>query len=203
MNRGSRLLIILSKNPEAGMVKTRLAKTIGDEKALEIYEILRQHTARTAEKVHAERLVFYSRFIPSFDLFLPGNFSARLQDGDDLGERMLHAIKCGFESGFHHVILIGTDCYELSPAILEDAFSVLERADAVIGPAIDGGFYLIGMNRVMPELFLERKWSTSDVLRETIAILHQLDTSYELLVELSDIDTFDDLKKSPLWTSKP
>jgi uncharacterized protein len=203
MNKSNRLLIILSKNPEAGMVKTRLAHTIGDKKALEIYETLRQHTARVADKVHAERQVFFSRFIPSSDLFLTGNFSTRLQDGADLGERMLHAIKSGFESGFHHIILIGTDCYDLSPAILDDAFSVLERADAVIGPATDGGFYLIGMNRVMPELFLDRKWSTSDVLGETIAIVKQLDTSYELLVELSDIDTFDDLKKSPLWTNKP
>jgi uncharacterized protein len=203
MNKSDRQLIILSKNPEAGMVKTRLATSIGDEKALEIYEILRQHTARVAEKVHAKRVVFYSRFIPSSDLFFNDNFSARLQNGNDLGERMLHAIKSGFESGFHHVVLIGTDCYELNPVILEDAFSILERADAVIGPAKDGGFYLIGMKRVIPELFVDRQWSTPDVLQDTLAILKQLDTTCELLVELSDIDTFDDLKKSPLWTSKP
>ena len=171
------------------MVKTRLAHTIGDKKALEIYETLRQHTARVADKVHAERQVFFSRFIPSSDLFLTGNFSTRLQDGADLGERMLHAIKSGFESGFHYVVLIGTDCYELNTAILDDAFSVLERADAVIGPAKDGGFYLIGMKRAIPELFLDRQWSTPDVLRDTLAIFKKLDTTYELLVELSDIDT--------------
>ncbi|MFZ4524977.1 MAG: TIGR04282 family arsenosugar biosynthesis glycosyltransferase [Chlorobium sp.] len=200
MKKSNRLLIILSKNPEAGMVKTRLAKSIGDEKALEIYETLRKHTVQVAEKVHAEREVYYSRFIPFSDLFFNDNFIARLQDGNDLGERMLHAIKSGFERGFHHVVLIGTDCYELNAAILDDAFTILERVDAVIGPATDGGFYLIGMKRVIPELFLDRKWSTPDVLKETIAILKQLDTSYELLVELSDIDTFDDLKKSALWT---
>jgi len=203
MNKSDRLLIILSKNPEAGMVKTRLANTIGDEKALEIYELLRHHTALVSGKVHAERMVFYSRFIPTFDLFLTENFSAWLQEGNDLGERMLHAIKSGFESGFHHVVLIGTDCYELSSAVLEDAFSALEQSDAVIGPATDGGFYLIGMKRVIPELFLHRQWSTSEVLKDTIAILQQLDTTYKLLVELSDIDTFDDFKKSTLWTSKP
>jgi len=203
MNKSNRLLIIFSKNPEAGVVKTRLAKSIGNQKALEIYEILRQHTARVSEKVYAERTVFYSRFIPSSDLFLSSNFSTRLQYGDDLGERMLNAIKSGFESSFHHVILIGTDCYELSPAILDDAFSALERADAVIGPATDGGFYLIGMKRAIPELFLDRQWSTSYVLQDTLAILKQLDASYELLVKLSDIDTFDDLKKSTLWTCKP
>ena len=203
MITSDRMLAIVSKNPETGMVKTRLAKTIGNKKALEIYEILRQHTARVAEKVHAERVVFYSRFIPSTDLCFNDTFSARLQEGNDLGERMLHAIKSGFTSGFRHIVLIGTDCYELNTAILDDAFSVLERVDTVIGPATDGGFYLIGMNRVIPELFLDRQWSTPDVLAETIAILGQLETSYELLVELSDIDTFDDLKKSPLWTNEP
>ncbi len=203
MNKSDRLLIILSKNPEAGMVKTRLANTIGDEKALEIYELLRHHTALVSGKVHAERMVFYSRFIPTSDLFLTENFSVWLQEGNDLGERMLHAFKNGFESGFHHVVLIGTDCYELSSAVLEDAFSALEQSDAVIGPATDGGFYLIGMKRVIPELFLHRQWSTSEVLKDTIAILQQLDTTYKLLVELSDIDTFDDFKKSTLWTSKP
>ena len=196
----NRLLIVLSKNPEAGMVKTRLAKSIGDKNAIDIYEILCQHTARIAEMVHAKRMVVYSRFIPSSDLIFNDTFIARLQKGNDLGERMLHAIESGFESGFHHVVLIGTDCYELNPAILDDAFSRLEQADAVIGPASDGGFYLIGMKRVIPELFLDRKWSNPVVLKETITILKQLDTSYELLEELSDIDTFDDLKKSPLWT---
>jgi uncharacterized protein len=202
MNRERRLLLILTKNPEAGHVKTRLAHTIGDDNALEIYEILRHHTAFVAEQVEADRMVFYSRFIPVSDLFITDNFTARMQEGDDLGERMLHAIKCGFGCGYHHVVLIGTDCYELKPTILEDAFSALDGSETVLGPATDGGFYLIGMNRAIPELFLDRQWSTPDVLQKSIAILQQLDTAYELLSELSDIDTFDDLKKSTLWTNK-
>ena len=203
MNSNNRLLIILTKNPESGLVKTRLAKTIGENQALEVYETLRHHTARIAEKVDAERMVFYSRFIPSSDLFLTDLFSVRLQDGNDLGERMLHGINTGFQCGFHHIILIGTDCYELNPAILDHAFSALERSDAVIGPATDGGFYLIGMKKVIPELFLDRKWSTPDVFIETTTIFRQLGITYELLATLSDIDTFDDLKKSPLWMRKP
>jgi len=203
MNTSGRLLIILTKNPEAGMVKTRLAQTIGNEQALEVYETLRRHTARIADKVHAERVVFYSSFIPTSDIFINENFSAKLQEGNDLGERMLHAINSGFKNGLHHVVLIGTDCYELNSAIIENAFAALERSDAVIGPATDGGFYLIGMNRTIPELFLNRQWSTSDVLSESIAILKQLEITHELLPELSDIDTFDDLKKSALWTGKP
>lgn len=197
--KNSRLLIIFTKNPEEGQVKTRLARSIGDRKALEVYETLRCHTAKVTVDVDAERMVFYSRFIPSSDLFVTKNYTPRVQEGEELGSRMLHAIRTGFEMGFHHILLIGTDCYELSSEILNDAFTALERSDVVIGPAIDGGFYLIGLNRLIPELFLDRRWSTSEVFNETTSILLQLSIPYELLAVLPDIDTFDDLKKSRLW----
>lgn len=198
-----RLLIIFTKNPEVGRVKTRLAHSIGEEKALEVYEILRSHTARVTEGVDAERIISYSRFIPPSDLFLTDGFTPRLQKGDDLGERMFHAIEEGFESGFRHIVLIGTDCYELSREILNEAFSALEQGDAVIGPAIDGGFYLIGLNKLFPKLFLDRQWSTSEVFSETATRLQRLGIEYQLLAELSDIDTFEDLKKSSLWPYQP
>jgi len=196
----SSLLIIFTKNPEPGLVKTRLASSIGNEKALEVYETLRHHTASITATVDVEQTVYYSRFIPSTDVFLSNNCHGKLQAGEDLGERMLHAICKEFDAGFRHIVLIGTDCYELSSAILVSAFDALERSEAVIGPASDGGFYLIGMNRPIPELFIQRQWSTSNVLRETIDILQQFAITHELLPELSDIDTFDDLKKSGLWT---
>ncbi len=201
MNDG-RLLIIFTKNPEAGLVKTRLAQTVGDEKALEVYETLREHTALVTATVEAERQVYYSRFIPSSDLFFTSKFTFKLQEGEDLGARMLHAIRTGFQTGFRHIVLIGTDCYELSSDTLNQAFNALERSDAVIGPAIDGGFYLIGVNMLLPELFLNRQWSTPEVCRETIEVLQRFAIPYELLTALSDIDTFDDLKKSTLWTHK-
>ena len=194
------LLIIFSKNPEPGLVKTRLASSIGDEKALEVYEKLRHHTAFIAEKAAVNRTACYSHFLPAEDIFTTDHFNAQLQVGEDLGERMLNAIKRGFDEGFRHIVLIGTDCYELSTAILDSAFSALEHADAVVGPARDGGFYLIGLNKPIPELFLKREWSTKEVLSVTIKVLQRLSLSYELLPELSDIDTFDDLKKSGLWT---
>lgn len=198
-----RLLIIFTKNPEAGEVKTRLARSIGNQKALEIYQRLRSHTAMVTSQVDAERMVFYSRFIPpSGDLFITKEFTLRLQEGEELGVRMLHALRTGFESGFHHIVLIGTDCYDLSPEILDSAFTALERYDAVIGPAIDGGFYLIGLKRLIPELFLERQWSTPEVFKETTSILQHQAIPFELLPPLSDIDTLDDLKKSRLWPHK-
>ncbi|MEI6638654.1 MAG: glycosyltransferase [Chlorobium sp.] len=202
MNK-SRLLIIFTKNPEKGAVKTRLARSIGEQKALEVYETLREHTAMVTEGVEAVRMIYYSRFTPSSDLFFTEKFLPRLQKGDDLGERMFHAMQEGFEAGFAHVVLIGTDCYELSREILNEAFSALERYDAVIGPASDGGFYLIGLKRVLPELFLDRQWSTPEVFGETTTILHRFAIEYERLPELSDIDTFEDLKKSSLWPLQP
>ena len=198
----SSLLIIFTKNPEPGLVKTRLAASIGDEKALAVYKTLRRHTANIAEKVDANRTVFYSHFIPLSDLFLNKYFHVELQVGDDLGARMLHAIKRGFEGGFRHVVLIGTDCYELSTAIIESAFAALRQSDAVVGPARDGGFYLVGMNRAIPELFLGRQWSTSEVLKESTEILRSLDIPCKLLPLLSDIDTIDDLKASELWRER-
>ena len=198
MNNG-RLLIIFTKNPEAGLVKTRLALSVGDEKALEVYEVLRKHTALVTANVNAERMVYYSRFIPPSDLFLTSKFALKLQEGEDLGARMLHAISTGFATGFRHIVLIGTDCYELSSEILNEAFNALERTDAVVGPAIDGGFYLIGLNRPVPELFLNRQGSTPRVCNETIEILRRFAIPCELLSALSDIDTFEDLKKSALW----
>lgn len=198
-----RLLIIFTKNPEKGEVKTRLARSIGEERALEVYETLRGHTARVTEGVEAERMIYYSRFIPLSDLFLTDSFTPRLQMGADLGERMFHAIDAGFKDGFRHIVLIGTDCYELSCEILSDAFVALERFDAVIGPATDGGFYLIGLNQVLPELFLDRQWSTPEVFSQTTTILRRSAIAYKLLAELSDIDTFDDLKRSKLWPDQP
>jgi rSAM/selenodomain-associated transferase 1 len=198
-----RLLIIFTKNPEAGLVKTRLAETIGNKKALEIYETLREHTALVTVTVEAERQVYYSRFIPSSDLFLTNKFTLKLQEGDDLGTRMLHAIRTGFETGFRHIVLIGTDCYELTSEHINQAFNALERSDAVVGSATDGGFYLIGLNGLVPELFLNRQWSTPEVFRETIEILRRFAIPCELLAPLPDIDTFEDLKKSALWTSEP
>ena len=201
MNNG-RLLIIFTKNPEAGHVKTRLAQAVGDEKALEVYEVLREHTALVTAKVETERMVYFSRFIPLSDLFLTNTFTVKLQEGADLGERMQHAISAGFATGFRHIVIIGTDCYELSSEHINQAFTALERSDAVVGPATDGGFYLIGLNRPVPKLFLNRQWSTPEVFRETTEILRRFAIPYELLAPLPDIDTFEDLKKSPLWTSK-
>ena len=199
MTRDERLLIVFSKNPVAGRVKTRLAASIGEQAALLVYEELRSITRRVTSAADCTRAVFYSDFIPEEDLLLDGSTGAYLQEGDDLGERMHRAFIEGFRLGFRHVVLIGTDCPELSTFLIDRAFEALDDHDAVLGPARDGGFYLVGLVHPLPELFLERKWSNPEVLRESLRILRKQRTDCAILPALSDIDTIEDLEESGLW----
>lgn len=198
-SRRDRLLIIFSKNPVIGRVKTRLASAIGDAEALRVYEQLRELTRVATETVDAAKVVSYADFIPESDPLLTGDAEAWLQQGRDLGKRMHNAFVKGFSLGFSRVALIGTDCPEISPFILDLAFQKLDECDLVLGPARDGGFYLSALKRPFPELFLGRTWSTSSVLNDSQRIAREHQRSFELLPALSDIDTFDDLKTSGLW----
>ncbi len=198
-NNGGRLLAVLTRNPVPGRVKTRLAAAIGPEGALQVYRTLREYTAGVTRACHAEKAVFYSDDIPGQDCFLEVGTSAFLQEGRDFGDRMHHTFTTGFSLGFRHVVLIGTDCPDIDQGIIDSAFRALENHDAVLGPAKDGGFYLIGLNSSHPELFLDRSWSHSSVLKESIDLLDRTGTSYTLLEELQDIDTLEDLKQSRLW----
>jgi uncharacterized protein len=191
-----RVLAVFSKNPVEGKVKTRLASAIGNTRALEIYEALRRLTAAAASSVQARQVIWYSDFIPQTDSMLGAGTEARLQQGRDLGERMHNAFLDAFSSGFRQVVLIGTDCPGIRAEILEQAFSLLESNDAVLGPAMDGGFYLIGLKKPAPELFLKRAWSTSTVLEETVRKLEAAGSSFRLLPVLRDIDTLEDLQLS-------
>ncbi|WP_449258192.1 TIGR04282 family arsenosugar biosynthesis glycosyltransferase [Chlorobium limicola] len=197
-----RLLAVLTRNPAPGRVKTRLASTVGTETALHVYRTLREYTAGVINKCHMEKAVFYSDDIPAHDCFLGGDTLAFLQGGHDFGARMHHTFTTGFSLDFRRVVLIGTDCPEIDTCIIETAFTELENHDAVLGPARDGGFYLIGLKQERPELFRDRTWSHALVLHETIDILDRNGASYFLLPELQDIDTFEDLKQSRLWPIK-
>ncbi|NTW83549.1 MAG: glycosyltransferase [Chlorobiaceae bacterium] len=194
----NRVLAVFSKNPVEGKVKTRLASAIGNARALEIYEALRRLTALAISPVQAQRVIWYTDFVPQTDTLLGPGTEARLQRGSDLGERMQNTFCEIFSSGPRHAVLIGTDCPGISADIIEKAFALLESCDSVLGPAMDGGFYLIGLKQSLPELFLGRTWSTSTVLEETIEKLETAGFSFSLLPELRDIDTFEDLQQSPL-----
>ena len=188
------LLIIFVKNPVKGEVKTRLAKTVGDERALNVYIELLERTRDISFGLSCSKAVFYSKEVIDIDMFEPSEYLKYEQEGEDLGERMMTAFQFAFSRHYERVVLIGSDCYELSAVQVEEAFRSLENNDVVIGPATDGGYYLIGMKKLFPEVFTDQAWSTSDLLLDTILDLKKNERKYTLLTTLSDIDTEDDLK---------
>jgi uncharacterized protein len=192
------LLVVFVKNRVKGKVKTRLAKSIGNEKALQVYEELIGITVKVSSGLDCRKQVWYSDGIEEEDSFERDIFEKYAQEGEGLGMRMKRAIARGFDEGFEKVVIIGSDCPEITPEILEMAFQILDSKDAVIGPSEDGGYYLLGLNKFIPQVFLGIDWSTSGVLEQTIGIIEGLNFAYSLLPELNDIDTLEDLEKSNL-----
>jgi rSAM/selenodomain-associated transferase 1 len=187
------LLIIFYRNPKIGKVKTRLAATVGNEKALEIFRTLSMHTKKISENLLCDKIVFYTDSIDLMDMWPNATYLKSLQQGNDLGERMNNAFAAGFDSQYNSICIIGTDCYELTEDILKQAFNALESSDAVIGPARDGGYYLLGMNKPYTEVFRNKDWSTETVFKETIRDFDSLGLKYAKLQMLRDIDIEDDL----------
>ena len=197
-------LIIFIKNPESGKVKTRLASTIGDQKALKIYELLLTHTRQTALEVAVDRHVFYSRFIDENDKWPSDDFYKHLQDQNpDLGQKMYSSFLQLRKQGYERALIIGSDCLELTADIIKDAFVLLNKQEAVIGPAKDGGYYSIGFNfgllgerseKVMSDLFINKTWSHEKVFAEAMAALNSNELRRAKLPLLSDVDYEEDIK---------
>lgn len=189
------LIIIFVKNPVVGTVKTRLAESIGDLKALEVYQDLMEKCRQEALKVACKRHLFYSKAIVAIDAWSSEHFEKKIQVEGDLGIKISDACKTVFqEKG--KVLIIGSDCYDLTDAIIQEAFDKLDHTDVVIGPANDGGYYLLGTKQFHPELFQDITWSTEKVLEETITRAKSKNLSFVLLKELIDLDTLEDLEKS-------
>ena len=168
-------LIIFVRNPEAGKVKTRLAATVGDEKALHIYKQLLDHTLTITKNMAVEKYVFYAGEISQTDMWKEARYSRLLQKEADLGEKMRTAFETVFLNGHAKVIIIGSDCIELTTEIFNQAFENLDEYDAVIGPANDGGYYLLGMKSLHAELFINKPWSTETFTRLLLMILKSWD----------------------------
>lgn len=193
------LLIIFTRNPEWGKVKTRLAKSIGNDKALELYIELLKHTKRVTEQIACEKIVYYSENINFKDFWDAHTYEKALQSGDDLGKRMANAFLDGFTKGYKRIIIIGSDLYELKAKILVEAFESLNSNDAVIGPAKDGGYYLLGMKEFIPSVFENKNWGTDSVFKATIE--NVTDKKVFLTQELNDIDVVEDVQNHPVLKS--
>lgn len=189
------LLIIFTRNPEPGKVKKRLAARIGDSAALELYKFLLKHTFEVTKDLSCDKVIYYSESIEKEDIWDHNIFQKKKQSGKDLGERMKNAFTEGFEAGYSNIVIIGSDLYDLQKEDLEKAFSSLYNYDYAVGPAQDGGYYLLGMKSLNSKLFRNKKWGTDTVLQETLQDLKN--EQLKLLEERNDIDTYEDLIEHP------
>jgi len=190
--RKDNLLLIFTRNPELGKCKTRLAAVIGDESALEIYKFLLSRTADITRKLKADKVVCYSEFIIEQDVWDSRDYDKRRQEGRDLGERMLNAFKWGFEQGYQKILIIGSDLYDLNSGDLDEAFKTLDSNNYVVGPASDGGYYLLGMKKLKKELFKAKAWGKASVLEDTLEDLQN--ETVHLLEVRNDVDVYEDIK---------
>ncbi len=189
------LLIVFAKNKLYGKVKTRLAKSVGEQSAFDVYARLFEITETESCAVsNADVEVHFSHEIDEAAWIGHKRF---VQVAGSLGDRMSHAFKRGFERGYENIIGIGADLPEISTAIIEKGFNQLATNDFVFGPAIDGGYYLVGMRQAKGMYIFDNKpWSTPELYERTKAeILFNTDRIAELK-PLNDIDTIDDLEKS-------
>ena len=188
------LLLVFCKNPILGKAKTRLAASIGEEKALEVYHALLQKTALVLFDVDIDIQLYYSSHIDHDDIFQKPSITKKIQTGNDLGIRMTNAFKEGFKS-YSPIVIIGTDLWTLDIFDIHKAFEALQTSGTVIGPSADGGYYLLGLQKFIPALFENKKWGTPTVLSNSLNDLKKEDVY--LLEEKNDIDTYGDLKDHP------
>lgn len=187
------LVLIFTRNPELGKVKTRLAKTIGNKNALDIYKLLLQKTKDVTKHLQCDKAVYYSVKIRENDIWEEKTYQKYQQNGEDLGIRMENAFQNAFNKGYEKVIIVGSDLFDLTPEHINTAFTKLNTNDVVIGPAEDGGYYLLGMKKNHPNIFKNKTWGTASVRKDTLTDLKN--NKIHLLEELNDIDLYEDLKK--------
>ncbi len=186
------LLIVFSKAAVAGKVKTRLAKTIGTNGALWVYNKLLKHTSSVSENSKMTTAVFENIQTEKRGDFFSHAKYFELQKGKNLGEKMSAAFQWAFEKGYEKVILIGSDLWTLNERLLLEAENALDENEYVLGPTYDGGYYLIGMKKPFPHLFKEIAWSSQNVLKQTLKRVSS--EAFYFLELANDIDEIEDLK---------
>jgi uncharacterized protein len=200
-SRKANCLIIFTRYPEPGKTKTRLIPALGENGAAQLHRRMAEHTLEQARSLTCAIEIWYVGGTKELmQDWLGTDLCYREQPTGDLGDRMCGAFRSAFEQGYQSVMIIGTDCPGITTAILAQGFAELQNLVVAIGPAIDGGYYLIGLQRLVPELFQGITWSTSTVFSETVAIADKLQLPTYSLPSLSDIDLPNDLQYlNPEW----
>ncbi|MFQ5780618.1 MAG: TIGR04282 family arsenosugar biosynthesis glycosyltransferase [Nitrospiria bacterium] len=190
------ILIIFAKAPEPGKVKTRLVPFLSEKEAAAMHEAFILDTLQLTDPLPLQRAIACT---PTPDhLFFQqcGKGRAILfiqQEGGDLGERMENAFQWGFSEGFEKIILLGSDTPTLPIAFIQEGLSRLDFSPWVIGPSLDGGYYLIGGTSPLPDLFSGIRWGEQEVLTKTLEKLDEQQTQCHLLPFWYDIDRPEDL----------
>lgn len=192
------LIIVFVKNIKLGKVKTRLAKTIGNQAAYEVYSELVKVTETATKNITTDKRIYFSDAIIETKW---GNAYKAVQKGANLGERMKDAFKKGFDDGYNRIVLIGSDLPDISSTHIQNGLKALQHNDVVFGPAIDGGYYLIGLSKLKDYVFDDKPWSQPNLLEITLEELEEKEISFHLLRPLNDIDTFEDLEASDFYNS--
>lgn len=194
----SRQLLVFTRYPQPGRTKTRLIPSLGAEPAAELQRFLTEQTLVQVDNLREYIPVAIAIYYTGGDRSLMAQWLGadrdyRLQCEGDLGERMQQAFAESFRAGRQLVVIIGIDCPDLTSEILRSAFAALEQTDVVIGPAEDGGYYLLGMRRFIPELFQAIPWSSDRVFALTCQRLQDLRLTLSRLPQLQDLDRPEDL----------
>ncbi|MDA0991247.1 MAG: TIGR04282 family arsenosugar biosynthesis glycosyltransferase, partial [Verrucomicrobia bacterium] len=196
-------IIVFSRYPQPGETKTRMIPALGPEGACNLQRAMSGHTlltARVAAQATAAHLSvrYTGGSAKQLQRWLGNGTDYRPQGDGDLGDRMREAMATSFAEGSQATVIIGTDCPSLTPALLAEALHALRDHDVVFGPAADGGYYLIGLRRLIPGLFTGIQWGGETVLRQSLAAIDDQALAIKWLPPLNDVDRADDL---PVWES--
>jgi len=190
------LVIVFVKNVILGKVKTRLAKTIGNQAAFEVYKELIKVTENATKNLEADVWVYFSDAIVNTKW---ENRYKTAQKGENLGERMYNAFEDAFTKDYDRVVLIGSDLPSLEAKHITNGLQALQKTDVSFGPALDGGYYLIGQTKNHKSIFKNKPWSQPELLEQTLLELKKQNVSFTLLETQNDIDTYEDLVASNFY----
>ncbi len=193
-DQSKNLLIVFVKNLVAGNVKSRLALSIGYSNALAIYTDLVSKIHDVVVDLPFDKQISYSSSIDKSDIWESEFFNKSLQEGENIGERMFHAFSKAFLAGYENIVLIGSDIININSGIIFESFYQLQKSDIVLGPAVDGGYYLIGLKKPMKQLFENKDWSTNKVFIQTLKNCFEMDLTLSLVTELADLDRIEDFQ---------
>lgn len=200
----SRCVLVMAKPPNPGVVKTRLIPALGAEGACALYQKMLAYSLAQLQKPARWALQLWGAGTQDNPAWLAAGidtqaFAYHSQQGDDLGERMHHAMTQALEN-YQQIVIVGTDCPGVDADYIANAFSCLSKQQpVVIGPASDGGYVLLGMHGKCVDVFRGVEWSTDRVLLQTQALLRKQNLQWQLLPVQHDVDTADDLHLLPAF----